>query len=144
MQKYVRSVIRKMVEENNDRTLYDGRQQFHKRLDNLWINIYICLANNNYEGVFTAFSGVLIETAGLISFDKTIEFENRVDNIYLKSKMLNNGKKINSNMLSDYSIKKEFRALAIEIRQLTKRLYLPLEEFDTEFDEEKFLKESEG
>ena len=133
-----------MNDEIIDKTLYDGRMQFHRRLDSLWTNFYLSLINKNYDGVYTAFNGVLIETSGLITDEKTNEFVKKLDSIFLKARMLNNGQKINQNCVSDFSIQREFRDLALDIRQLTKRLYLPLEEFDTGFDEEKFLKESEG
>lgn len=127
-----------------DKTLYDGRMQFHRRLDSLWTAYHNYSLLKDYNGVWTALSGVLGETSGLIPKGQTEEFAQRLDNIYTKARLLNNGQKINPLIFNDFLIQKEFRKLVIDIREVTKSLYLPLEEFDTGFDEKKFLDECEG
>lgn len=125
-----------------DKTLYDGRLHFHKRLDSLWTAFHNFSLAQNWSGCGTALNGILIETSGLINKENETQYIKKLDMIMTQAQALIGNNKINSNTINNYTISKELRDLSIAIRTESKKLYIPFEELDSEFDEKKFMSET--
>lgn len=129
------------MEISTDRTLFDGRLAKHKRLDILWLEFHKGYFSNNFSSCILALNLVMVESGAYINNDVKKEFIKRIDTLQQKISVLSNGK-VNPNSVNNYSIGKELRDIAEQITDASKKLYLPVEELGTGFDEEQFLRES--
>lgn len=125
----------------DEKALFDGRLHYHDTLNKLMVNVDLASLNDNkamwIRGIrrwFTRISPYIKVKDRDIIREKLRKLNNKIAMLY-------SGNKCNPN--STFGIDDDLFEVEENIMMVSKQMYLPIEEFETEFNEERFLKESE-
>lgn len=121
----------------DEKTLFDGRLHFHREASDIRMKIYQSIVmkdNNSWINLLTAF------------FSLTSPYMNSTNRENIRKKLNSLGRQIiltqgnRNHNISTYNLNKDLNLVFEEIMTSTKKMWLPIEELNTEWDDELFFK----
>lgn len=121
----------------DEKTLFDGRLHFHKEASDIRMKYYSCVFQKDYSGWITCLDMFYGLTCSYMNKELAEEIKKKINVGYQKVMMIQNARR--NSGLNNFYLEKELANIFTDIMLATKKMWLPIEELNGEWNEELFL-----
>lgn len=121
----------------DEKTLFDGRLHFHKEASDIRMKYYACVFAKDYNGWISCLDMFYGLTCSYMNKDSAEIINKKIQVAYQKVMMIQNARR--NSFVNNFYLEKELATIFKEIMMATKKMWLPIEELNSEWDTNAFM-----